>query len=70
MTSQSGNSTGKLATNSKKEVFIPSSSKPMSAERAARFLDTQEEFLESLAIRPERNKKEYEEKRKSSILPN
>lgn len=53
-----------------KRVPGSSSGKQMSVERAARFLDTQEEFLESLAIRPEKIKKEYEGKGESSISSN
>ncbi len=67
MAPQDGNNTGKLAINSNKDVSRSGHEEPMSAERAARFLDTQEEFLESLAIRPERSKKGHEEK-ESKIL--
>ena len=64
MTSQNKNNTDKPATDLNKNVLRASSGKLMSVERAARFLDTQEEFLESLAIRPERGKKEGEEEKR------
>lgn len=37
-----------------KERLSQSNNAPISAERAARFLDTQEEYLENLAFRPEK----------------
>jgi len=62
MISQNKDNPSKFAANSNKNVPRSIGEKPMSAERAARFLDTQEEFLESLALRPERSKNEYEKK--------
>lgn len=66
MTSQNKGNSSKFATNSNKDVFRSIGEKSMSTERAARFSDTQEEFLESLAPRQDRNIKGHEEKEESN----